>query len=71
MKATMILSICALTLLAACSSTQYVMSTKQGTMITVSGKPQLDEKTGTYTYTDTEGKKGTIRKDEVVQVIER
>jgi outer membrane biogenesis lipoprotein LolB len=71
MKTSLILSLSALALLAACSSTQYVMSTKQGTMITVSGKPQLDEKTGTYSYTDTEGRKGVIRKDEVVQVIER
>ena len=71
MKATLIVSLSAIALLAACSSTQYVMSTKQGNMITTSGKPQFDEKMGTYTYTDTEGKKGVIRKDEVVQVIER
>jgi hypothetical protein len=71
MKVPVILSACALTLLAACGSTQYVMSTKEGRMITIDGKPKLDEKTGLYIYTDSEGKKGSIRKDDVVQVLER
>lgn len=57
--------------LAACGSTQYIMSTKEGQMIVSSGKPTLDERTGMYTYYDAEGKKGLIAKDAVVQILER
>jgi Bacterial protein of unknown function (DUF903) len=58
-------------LMAGCSSTQYIMSTKEGRMITTSGKPELDEKTGMYVYKDADGKKNTILKSDVVQVMER
>ena len=34
--------------LAGCSSTEYIISTTDGTMITASGKPQLDTKTGMW-----------------------
>jgi hypothetical protein len=47
------------------------MSTKEGRMIVSSGKPELDEKTGTYTYKDAEGRKATIPKADIVQVMER
>ena len=57
--------------LGACSSTEYIMSTTDGTMITTRGKPSLDSKTGMYTYEDVQGKKGTISKDNVKQIMER
>jgi hypothetical protein len=57
--------------LVACSSPQYVMSTKTGTMIITKGKPDLDTKSGMYNYEDSNGKKGTIAKDDVAQIIER
>jgi hypothetical protein len=60
-----------LTLLAACGSTQYIMSTTEGRMIVTDGKPRLDERTGLYTYTDKDGKEGQIRKDDITQIIER
>ncbi|MCV2369757.1 YgdI/YgdR family lipoprotein [Roseateles oligotrophus] len=63
-----------LTLLAAlagCSSTQYIMSTKEGRMIVADGKPDFNEKTGSYEYRDAEGKRMTIMKGEVVQIMER
>ena len=56
---------------AACSSTQYIISTKSGTMVTAYGKPELDAKSGMYTYKDSEGKKVSISKDEVGQIMER
>lgn len=60
-----------LALLAGCSSPEYIMSTTSGVMITTKGKPKLDEKTGIYTYKDSEGRSATINKDEVKQVLER
>ena len=57
--------------LAACGSTQYIMSTKEGRMIVTEGKPRLDERTGLYTYTDKDGKEGQIRRDDITQIIER
>ena len=58
-------------LLAACSSPEYIISTNDGTLITTSGKPKLDEKTGMYTYKDAEGRATTIKKDEVKQIMQR
>ncbi len=58
-------------LLVACGSTQYVMSTKEGRLIVSDGRPELDEKTGTYTYRDSEGRKATIPKADIVQIMER
>ncbi len=57
-------------LLAACS-TPYVISTKDGTLITTSNKPQLDEETGMYSFEDEQGRKQQIRKEDVKQMIER
>jgi len=67
---TVVTAAAAALVLAACSS-QYVMSTKEGRLITTDGKPRLDDRTGFYTYTDSEGKQGQIRKEDVVQILER
>lgn len=58
-------------LLTACSTTEYIMSTTEGRLIVSSGRPDLDEKTGTYTYKDANGKEATIPKDAIVQIMER
>ena len=60
-----------MTLLAACSTTEYIISTNDGTMITAHGKPKLDEKTGMYTYKDAEGRAATVKKEDVKQILER
>jgi hypothetical protein len=57
--------------LAACASTEYIISTTDGTMITASGKPKLDEKSGMYTYKDAQGREVTINKSDVKQIMER
>lgn len=69
MKQLMMILVCALAL-AGCSS-QYIMSTKDGKMITTDSKPKLDESTGMYRYYDTEGREVMIKKDDVTQIIER
>ncbi|MCC7258011.1 MAG: YgdI/YgdR family lipoprotein [Gammaproteobacteria bacterium] len=56
---------------AACSPTEYIISTTDGTMITTSGQPKLDEETGMYKYEDAEGRDATIRKEDVKQIMER
>ncbi|USD52421.1 YgdI/YgdR family lipoprotein [Vibrio sp. SCSIO 43153] len=58
-------------LLVACGSSQYLMSTGEGKMITSYGKPDLNEETGMYEYEDVDGKEMSISKDEIVQIIER
>ncbi|BBL90573.1 YgdI/YgdR family lipoprotein [Vibrio rotiferianus] len=58
-------------LLVACGSSQYLMSTSEGKMITSYGKPDLNEETGMYEYEDVDGKEMSISKDEIVQIIER
>ena len=69
MKQLMMILICVLGLVA-CSS-QYIMSTKDGKMITTDSKPKLDESTGMYRYYDTEGREVMIKKDDVTQIMER
>ncbi len=56
--------------LAACSS-QYVISTKDGRMLTTDSKPRLDDTTGMYIYDDEEGRETMVKKDDVVQILER
>lgn len=47
------------------------MSTKTGQMIVTDGRPELNSKTGMYEYRDSEGKRVSINKDDVVQIMER
>lgn len=64
------LSVFCLVGLVACSS-QYVISTKDGRMLTTDSKPKLDETTGMYIYDDEEGRETMVKKDDVVQIMER
>lgn len=57
--------------LSACGSTQYILSTTTGTMLVSEGKPKLDATAGTYTLKDMEGKTTVVKKDDIVQIIER
>ncbi|EDP60876.1 YgdI/YgdR family lipoprotein [Vibrio sp. AND4] len=57
--------------LVACGSSQYLMSTNEGKVITSHGKPDLNEDTGMYEYKDADGKEMSISKDQIVQIIER
>ncbi|HHF2964675.1 TPA: YgdI/YgdR family lipoprotein [Vibrio alginolyticus] len=58
-------------LLSACGSSQYLMSTNEGKMITSYGKPDLNEETGMYEYEDMDGKEMSISKEQIVQIVER
>ena len=56
--------------LAGCSS-DYILSTSTGAMIESTGKPYLNERTGMYEYRTRDGKEAWIRKDQVVEILER
>lgn len=57
-------------LVSGCSS-DYVMATKDGTMIMTDGKPQIDKETGLVKYTDDSGHEKQINGDEVSSIVER
>ncbi|ALP43772.1 YgdI/YgdR family lipoprotein [Aeromonas schubertii] len=69
MKGTLFALLCTL-MLAGCSS-QYIMSTKDGRLITTDSKPKLDESTGMYRYYDAEGREVMVKKDDITQIMER
>ncbi|MCU9948838.1 YgdI/YgdR family lipoprotein [Pseudomonas solani] len=56
--------------LAGCSS-EYLINTTDGQMLTSDGKPQLDEDTGMLEFEDSEGRKQQIPQTQVKQIIER
>ncbi len=60
-----------LSLLSACSSPRYLISTTNGTLIQTKGEPQLNKKTDMYEYRDMDGNKGSIKHGDVTQIVER
>jgi len=56
--------------LAGCSS-EYILSTNTGAMIESTAKPYLNERTGMYEYRTKDGKGAWIRKEQVVEILER
>lgn len=67
---TMTAALVALAALAGCSS-DYILSTHTGAMIESTSKPYLDERTGMYEYRTKDGKDAWIRKEQVVEILER
>ena len=57
-------------LLAGCGS-EYILSTSTGAMIESTSKPYLNESTGMYEYRTKDGKDAWIRKEQVVEILER
>ena len=71
LKKSIIPAVVAVLLMAGCGSTQYIISTTDGTMIQANGKPKLNSKTGMYEYQDSEGRAASIKQDQVKQILER
>ena len=69
MKHWIIAAFCVLGL-SGCSS-EYIISTTDGQMLTSDGKPQLDKDTGMFEFTDSEGRKQHIPQSSVKQMLER
>lgn len=66
-----IVALLAFAALAACGGGDYIMSTRSGEMIETNGRPTLNQSTGMYNYRTKVGKDASIRKDDVVQILER
>jgi uncharacterized protein YcfL len=69
MKQWIIVALC-LFGLAGCSS-EYIITTNDGQMLTSDGKPHLDEDTGMLEFTDSEGRRQQIPQSSVKQMLER
>lgn len=50
---------------------QYVISTKDGHMITTNGKPEIDKSTGLISYKDLDGSQHQIHQDDVKEMVEK
>ncbi len=61
---------CCIISMTACS-TEYIIATTDGRMITTEEKPKLDSETDMLHYEDDEGRDQQIKKGEVKQMIER
>jgi uncharacterized protein YcfL len=66
----MLLAACCLLSLTGCSS-EYIIATTDGQLISSDGKPRLDEDTGMYRFEDSEGRDQQIQKETVKQILER
>lgn len=56
--------------LAGCSS-DYVISTKDGHMMTTHGKPERDKDTGLISYKDVDGSVHQIHQSDVKEIVEK
>ncbi|MCY1352193.1 putative lipoprotein YgdR [compost metagenome] len=52
-------------------SSEYIITTTDGQMLTSDGKPELDRDTGMLEFTDSEGRKQQIPQSSVKQMLER
>lgn len=69
MKTWFLILFCALSL-AGCSS-EYLIATTDGQIITTDEKPRLDKNTGMLEFEDSEGRSQQIPQNQVKQIIER
>ncbi len=56
--------------LAGCSS-EYIITTTDGQLLTSDGKPYLNKRTGMYEFEDSEGRNQQLPQASVKQVMER
>lgn len=56
--------------LSACSS-NYVISTNDGHMITTHGKPARDKETGMISYKDTDGNMHQLQQHDVKEIVQK
>lgn len=52
-------------------STEYIITTTDGQMLTTADKPELDEDTGMIEFEDSEGRKQQIPQNQVKHMLER
>jgi uncharacterized protein YcfL len=66
----LILTTCCLLSLTGCSS-EYIIATTDGQLISTDGKPKLDKDSDMYRFEDSEGRDQQIQKSKVNQILER
>lgn len=66
----LILATCCVLSLTGCSS-EYIIATTDGQLISTDGKPRLDKDTDMYRFEDSEGRDQQIPKSSIKQIIER
>jgi uncharacterized protein YcfL len=66
----LILTACCLLSLTGCSS-EYIIATTDGQLISTDGKPKLDKDSDMYRFEDSEGRDQQIQKSKVNQILER
>lgn len=66
----LILAACCVLSLAGCSS-EHIIATTDGQLISTDGKPKLDTDTDMYRFEDSEGRDQQIQKSSVKQILER
>lgn len=66
----LILAACCVLSLTGCSS-EYIIATTDGQLISTDGKPRLDKDTDMYRFEDSEGRDQQIPKSSIKQIIER
>ncbi len=66
----LILAACCVLSLSGCSS-EYIITTTDGQLITADSKPKFNEKSGMYSFEDEEGRDQQIEKSTVKQILER
>ena len=66
----LILATCCVLSLAGCSS-EHIIATTDGQLISTDGKPKLDTDTDMYRFEDSEGRDQQIQKSSVKQILER
>ncbi len=71
MKKLALVPVIGMVALTACAPTQYIIGTKDGSLIQANSKPRLNKEAGTYTYENADGKEGTVRAEDVSQILER
>jgi len=69
MKHWIVAALCLLSL-TGCSS-EYIITTTDGQMLTSDGKPELDRDTGMLEFEDSEGRRQQIPQASVKQMLER
>ena len=66
----LILATCCVLSLAGCSS-EHIIATTDGQLISTDGKPKLDTDTDMYRFEDSEGRDQQIQKSSIKQILER
>ncbi len=61
----------AFSMIAAGCSSDYVISTNDGHMMTTHGKPEKDKSTGLISYKDTDGNVHQIHRSDVKEIVEK